>query len=97
MSAGGSRGPGDRAGLVALAGGDRPVRGRIRTVTAVLFDLQRRRVAEVGLVVDDQVPAVLMFAGDPFVMSGAGDGQPLTYLQVQPYRVDAMVTGEVSR
>ncbi|MBN8987451.1 MAG: hypothetical protein J0H42_04345 [Rhizobiales bacterium] len=69
--------------------------GRIRRARADLLGLDLQRVARVELVVDDQVPAVLMFGGDPFLISGADDRQPLTYLQVRPYRVDALVTDEV--
>lgn len=84
------RGPG------ALRACDRPaaLRGRIRRVEACLLGLDLQPRAYVDLVVDDQVPPVLMFAGDPFLISGADDRVPLTYLQVRPYRVDAMVTRE---
>lgn len=109
MSAGGSEGAGDRgvSGVALRAASDRLAhrdaqsssiagRGRVRRAEAVLLGLDLRRVAQVGLVVDDAVPQILMFAGDPFLISGADDKQPLTYLQVRPYRVDALVTGEVT-
>ncbi len=105
MSTGGSGGAGDcRVSGALRATGDRLAprsagapRGRIRTVKAVLLGLDLQRLAQCDLVIDDQVPPVLMFGGDPFLISGADDKSPLTYLQARPYRVDAMVTAEVVR
>lgn len=91
-----SEGAGDRPGLVALAGGDRPVPcGRIRTVRAELVNLAGNRIAVADLVVDDRLPEILMFEGEPFLRTSRAD--KTEFHQVRPYRVDAMVISEGTR
>jgi hypothetical protein len=85
------RGAGDRHGQVPAlrAGGDRPV--RLRCINAALLDLKGRRIALVAMVVDAEMPQIVMFEGEPFLrLAGYHDGAP-GYAQVRPYRADAMV------
>jgi hypothetical protein len=67
------------------AGGDR----RVRCVAATLFDLERNCIARVSMVVDDRVPVIVMFEGDPFLQVKQLDA--LTYRQQKPYRADALI------
>lgn len=85
-SAGG--GAGDRPGqeLALRAGGDRHV--RLRCINATLLNLAGQRIALVAMVVDADLPQIVMFEGEPFLrVPGAG----FRYGQVRPYRADAMV------
>jgi hypothetical protein len=67
MSGGGE---GDRELLGALpAGGDRRPAAKVSAASAALFDLSGDRIATVMVVVDDKVPQVIMFEGDPFVFA----------------------------
>jgi hypothetical protein len=77
---------GDRHGpLVAFqASGDRPA--SLRCINAALFDLAGRRIALVAMVVDDQLPEIIMFEGEPFLYRAGNH-----YHQVRPYRADCMV------
>lgn len=66
MSGGGA---GDRSASGALrAAGDRPIRGRLRTVRAELVGLSGDRVAVADLIIDGRVPACVSFGGDPFLL-----------------------------
>jgi hypothetical protein len=83
MSGGGE---GDRALLGALpAGGDRRPATKVTAASAALFDLTGDRIATVMVVVDDKVPQVIMFEGDPFVFARLS-GSQLFYQQVTPFR-----------
>lgn len=69
----------------------------VRAAKALLFDLAGRRIAAVTMVVDDRVPQIVMFEGDPFLWSPNPRPRPEDvgtheYKQVRPYRADAMVT-----
>ena len=75
-----------------MASSDRP---KILATRAALLDLNLKRVATVTMVTDDHAPEVVMFEGEPFLISGSTDAKPeLTYLQVRAYRADAMVVEE---
>lgn len=72
----------------------RPVRAAaIRAERAALLGLDGQRVALVNMVVDDDVPLVVMFNGDPFLLDDYKWNQrrELAYAQVRPYRADCMV------
>jgi len=83
-------GAGDRHGLSPRASGDRHV-PVIRAVQACLIGLDTKRVAIITMVVDDCVPEVVMYAGEPFLLCGPASNPVLTYVQARAYRADAMV------
>jgi hypothetical protein len=88
-SAGGGAGarPGQELALRASGGRHVP----IRAAQACLIGLNTKRVAIVTMVVDDRVPEVVMYAGEPFLLCGPASNPVLTYVQARAYRADAMV------
>ncbi|MEN6535686.1 MAG: hypothetical protein ABFD89_18625 [Bryobacteraceae bacterium] len=68
---------------------------KILATRAALLDLNLKRVATVTMVTDDHAPEVVMYEGEPFLLSGDATMKPeLTYLQVRAYRADALVIEE---
>lgn len=93
-----SRGAGDRRGFGALrAAGDRPALGRIRTRRATLLGLNLQRVAVVDLVIGDEIPQLVTFAGNPFLICGDETRGDLTFLEIRAYRVDCLVIAEAGQ
>jgi hypothetical protein len=85
-------GAGDRPGALpsGISGGRHA--SPLRCISVGLVDLKGRRIAQIAIVADADLPKVVMFEGEPFLrMPGpAGDRETL-YLQVRAYRADAMV------
>lgn len=69
----------------------------IRAARAALIDLNGKRVAVVTMVVDDRLPQIVMFEGEPYLASPEVPcDASAAYVQVRPYRADAMVIEEMS-
>lgn len=67
----------------------------IRAARAALFGLDGKRVAVVTMVVDDHLPQIVMYAGEPYLADPkVPDDASAAYFQVRPYRADAMVIEE---
>jgi hypothetical protein len=77
----------------------RPVpRPVIRAARAALIGLDGQRVAVVTMVVDDRLPEIVMFEGEPYLTSrDIPADASAAYVQVHPYRADAMVIEEPAR
>lgn len=73
-----------------------PRLSRCRAVRGVLLGLDHRHVATVSIVVAGDVPQLVMFSGEPFLLKGQG-GPELVYVQTRPYRADRSVTIEAAR
>lgn len=58
----------------------------IRAVRAELLGLARERLAIITIVADDELPEIIMFRGDPFLLDHALLGT--AYRQVRPFRAD---------
>lgn len=68
----------------------------IRAARAALIGLDGKRVAVVTMVVDDRLPQIVMFEGEPYLTSPEVPGDTsAAYVQVRPYRADAMVIEEI--
>jgi len=61
--------------------------GHIRVRRAVLLNLEGQRVAIIGMVVADLIPQLVMFEGEPFLLSRRELAYDV-YDQVQPFRAD---------
>jgi hypothetical protein len=59
----------------------------IRTVRAEMLGLQRQRIAVVSFLSDDDLPEVIMYNGDPFLLDRGLLG--IAYRQARAFRVDA--------
>lgn len=67
----------------------------IRAARAALIGLNGQRIAVVTMVVDDRLPQIVMFEGEPFLASPEVPGDAsAAYVQIRPYRADAMVIEE---
>lgn len=92
-------GAGDRPGLSVAprAGADRPQRPLgVRAASATLINLNGVRAAIVSMVISDEVPEIIMFAGDPFLLRTDPDHPDLTYWQARPYRADGSLVVELA-
>jgi hypothetical protein len=69
---------------------------RCRAARGVLLGLDHRHVTTVSIVVAGDIPQVVMFSGEPFLLK-AGSGAELVYVQTRPYRADRSVTIEAAR
>lgn len=58
----------------------------IRAVRAELVGLDRHRVAIITVIAGDELPEIIMYRGDPFLLDAAFFGQ--VYRQVRPFRAD---------
>lgn len=68
----------------------------IRAARAALIGLDGKRVAVVTMVVDDRLPQIVMFGGEPYLASPEIPGDAsAAYIQVRAYRADAMVVEEI--
>lgn len=59
----------------------------IRTVRAEMLGLRRQRIAVVSFLCDDDLPEVIMYNGDPFLLDAGLLG--VAYRQARAFRVDA--------
>jgi hypothetical protein len=70
-------------------------RAIIRAARAALIGLDGKRIAVVTMVVDDRLPQIVMFEGEPYLASPTIPADTsAAYVQVRPYRADAMVIEE---
>jgi hypothetical protein len=79
--------------MIATPKAKRPI---VRAARAALIGLDGKRVAVVTMVVDDRLPQIVMFEGEPYLTSPEVPGDAsAAYVQVRPYRADAMVIEEM--
>ena len=69
---------------------------RCRAARGVLLGLDHRHVATVSIVVAADIPQLVMFSGEPFLLK-TSSGAELVYVQTRPYRADRSVTIEATR
>ena len=60
----------------------------IRAVRAKLMDLQGKWLLDLTVVVGEEVPKIVMFNGDPFLLEPYADEEFLLYFQERPFRAD---------
>jgi hypothetical protein len=73
-----------------------PRLARCSAVRGVLLGLDHRHVATVSIVVAADIPRLVMFDGEPFLLKANGGGE-LVYVQTRPYRADRSLTIEAAR
>ena len=60
----------------------------IRAVSATLLGLDQQHRATVRVIIDRELPDVIMFDGEPFILDRVWV-DPVSYHQLRPYRIDA--------
>jgi hypothetical protein len=69
---------------------------RCTAARGVLLGLDHRHVATVNMVIAADIPQLVMFDGEPFLLKRPG-GAELVYVQIRPYRADCSLTIEAAR